>query len=322
MYKTIEQLEEDIEQIKINQLNPEIDPICQCDYSKKEFVTSQIRDKIYRAAVGHHNYDLRANEIFEKGLVEVDGLTENQIQDIHKYLKDKQVYNAHVPFGKDGILRDLEESMSKDPFNCYDLKDVLQCPHLLELVTSKEMIDLAASYLGVPPTLYSMNMWWSSPGHFAQGTQSYHRDVDDFKFLAFIVYLVDIDETNGPHSFIEYTHDQKVFEEKTQKLALSQQIFPPVNNTGHGKDSLYEDNLSEYVNVITGKAGSAYLLDTFGIHRGNGNLIKPRLVFWGRYGLHKNPTTIQTPEPCPLSLVEGRIDMTEEMKYVTRILLK
>ena len=35
-------------------------------HSKKEFVTSQIRDKIYRAAVGHHNYDLRANEIFEK----------------------------------------------------------------------------------------------------------------------------------------------------------------------------------------------------------------------------------------------------------------
>ena len=43
--------------IKINQFNPEIDPICQCDYYKKEFVNSQIRDKIYRAAVGHHNYD-------------------------------------------------------------------------------------------------------------------------------------------------------------------------------------------------------------------------------------------------------------------------
>jgi hypothetical protein len=322
MYKTYEELEQEITDIKKQHLDPNQDPICQTNYDKKEMVTAQIRDKIYRAAVGHHNYDMRANSLFESGFTEIPGLSETQVKDIHVFLEDKLVYNAHVPFGKDGVLRTKDESMASNPFNCYDLKDVLQCPHLLELVTNKTMIDLAASYLGVPPTLYSMNMWWSAPGHPAQGTQSYHRDVDDFKFLAFIVYLVDVDGDTGPHTFIEFTHDQKKFEEKTGLLDLSNQIFPPAMQTGHGQDALFESNLSQYTHVLTGNAGSAFLIDTFGIHRGAGVLKKPRLVFWGRYGLHKNgPACVQVPEPHDWTLVGDRIPQNEETRYVMRVLL-
>ena len=181
-------------------------------------------------------------------------LNKNEIDNILFYLKDKQGYNAHVAKYSDKKLRNWDDSFEYSTFS-YEPNVLLQNNTILDKLIDPHIVSLAQSYLGSFPTMYSINCWWHKIKGGIYGTQNNHRDHDDFKFLAFFIYLTDIDESNGPHVYYSGTKDG-------------------------------EENGKE--NVITGKAGTAILADTFAIHRGQPLQQGNRLLVWWRYGLYLN----------------------------------
>jgi len=313
-------LEEKIQQIKSS--NPE--PTCH--YAAKEKTTQDIINAVNGAIDNRYSVCDSPGDcstLRNQGMLNLGPLlTQEQLDDIDEFLFDKRVYNSHVPYG-DGTPRILKESTDHFPFSCYSPADVIACPHLLEVALDSRILGLVSDYLKCLPTLYSMNMWWSVPHPKTGGIKQWHRDYDDFKFLALFIYLRDVDEETGPHVFVRFTHDQQVFADR-KNLALDdpavRSIFPPSPDTTLlASENLFADD----INILTGSAGDAYLLDTYGVHKGSERLNKFRLVLWLRYGLHRNgPSMAQIPKPFSLDLVKGKdIDFDPTMQYVTRILL-
>ena len=258
--------------------------------------------------------DLEVVKLYQEGLYSLGQVfSSDQLADIHKYLDGKMVYNSHVPPG-DGVKRPLAESSASFHANCFDPEDILGCPHLLEFALSDRIINLTSHYLGCTPTLYSMNMWWTFRGN-SQGVQAWHRDLDGMKFLALFIYLVDVDDNTGPHVFIKFTHDQEIMEKEAGQDCS---IFFPPNPWPYPS---FDHLVGQHIMTLTGNAGSAYLLDTFAIHKGSPNINKPRLVLWLRYGQHQEaPSLAQVPNPYNVD-VKDRLEWNETNKYITRVLL-
>jgi Na+-transporting NADH:ubiquinone oxidoreductase subunit NqrF len=123
-------------------------------------------------------------------------------------------------------------------------------------------------------------------------TQVIHRDYDDFKFLSLILYLTDVDESNGPHVFYPGTHKKE---------------------TPEGVSPL----------VITGPAGTSFMADTYAFHQGKPLQSGRRLAFWARYGLYKNWIyDHDAAGTVPRSVVHDRIQWTEKLRYITRLLFE
>jgi hypothetical protein len=143
------------------------------------------------------------------------------------------------------------------PILSYQVDELITNKIILDIATNQKIVSLVQSYLGSFPTFYSVNMWWSIYTGEVTSTKLTHRDYDDYKFLAFFVYLSDIDENNGPHVYYPNTFDGT--EEKEEI-------------------------------VITGKAGTAILADTYGLHKGQPLESGKRLILWLRFGMFLNNT--------------------------------
>lgn len=197
------------------------------------------------------------NEVEKTGYCVVENfLSQDEINEIVKFTEDIKGYQFHVP-GRAYNTVPQKFSDELDWNVCsYKMNQIFRSPYILKLMTRPDILSLAQEYLGCLPTITAVNLWWSKYTGESFHTQKIHRDYDDFKFLAFFVYLSDVDDNNGPHVYYKNTH----------------------------KGS---DDMSEKV-VITGKAGTAIFGDTYALHHGQPLNSGKRLLFWVRYSLHKN----------------------------------
>ena len=103
----------------------------------------------------------------------------------------------------------MESDVSE--FACYGLPDIAATPHVIEIANDPALISLAEQYLGCVPTIYSLNIWWSRPARDegTRTTQSFHRDIDDYKFLSLFIYLSDVTMETGPHQYAIGTHTKE-----------------------------------------------------------------------------------------------------------------
>lgn len=152
----------------------------------------------------------------------------------------------------------------------YPLETVADCPGLLALINAPQILRHGAGYLGCKPTLASVGVRWSLPTQ-SQGArfQEYHRDVDDWRFLKLFVYLSDVDEGSGPHSYVRTSH-----------------------NTGFDlKAKAYDHSEverrfgAENIVTVTGPPGTTFMADTLGVHRGGRPTTRPRLMLQVQYSL-------------------------------------
>jgi len=181
-------------------------------------------------------------------------LSQDEVEKIKNTLIEQEGYNTHVPKYSDQVLRKLTPDYGFNTLS-YPPTSLLNMPIILNKIVDPYILSLSQAYLGCFPTLYSLNSWWHIHKEQIYGTQNNHRDHDDFRFLALFIYLTDVDETTGPH------------------------VFYPGTQDGSESDKSI---------VITGKAGTAILADTFAIHRGQPLQQGSRLVCWWRYGLNIN----------------------------------
>lgn len=156
----------------------------------------------------------------------------------------------------------------------YRIEQIVAAPGVLELLNHPLVLEVAELYLGCKPTLDNINCWWSYGGRaHAKGTQRFHRDWDNIRGFKLFVYLTDVDMESGPHSFIEGSHRADLLMET--KALTDEAVF-----AAFGKDA---------ERLFCGPAGTCFIADTFGIHKGELPRTRHRLMLAAQYNLTPSP---------------------------------
>jgi phytanoyl-CoA dioxygenase PhyH len=179
-------------------------------------------------------------------------LSPQQIAQMLEYLADKR-----LAF-KDGSRIDPASMPSDKTSADYPLETVLQCPHVLTLANHPLPLAVAHRYIGCAPTISTIGIRWSFPGNakgtMTQGTmtQGFHRDPDDWRFVKLFVHLTDIDAAHGPHVYVAGSH-------RTNGTIFAR---------SYPTDELLRTFGPTRLCTVTGAAGTTFMADTYGIHKG------------------------------------------------------
>jgi hypothetical protein len=150
---------------------------------------------------------------------------------------------------------------------------VARAPHAFEIANDAGVLGIVAEMLGAKPTISYMMAWWSLPaGEAAQHAEKFHRDLDDWRFAKLFCYLTDVDEGSGPHVFVRGSH-------AVNKLTRLRRFSDEEVESAFGRDSVVR---------FTGPAGTCFLENTYGMHRGIPPTRAPRLMFQVLYSLRPN----------------------------------
>jgi hypothetical protein len=140
-------------------------------------------------------------------------------------------------------------------------QSLLDNPDVQKLISDHSILSLAQSYLGVPPILDIVTMWWStmfSHEASAEAAQLYHFDMDRIRWLKIFFYLTDVTATNGPHCYVAKSHKRK---------------GQPVSLLKRGYVRIPDKDIERYypasdIKEITGPRGTIFVADTRGFHKG------------------------------------------------------
>jgi hypothetical protein len=264
-------------------------------------------------------------------------LSTDQLREVVGYFRSVPCYSAHVASYSDGVPRSVDQAARVGTYGSYRIAQALQAPHLLELALNEDLLTLCEHYLGCLPTLYSVHTWWTFAGSAEPGlTHRYHRDPDDHRFLSLFTYLTDVGPNDGPLDLLCGSHQVAQVEARVaayrrahpQAPAVSAaHFFPPMAGGGYdpSNDSIpipYDALFADRRATVVGSAGSAFLADTFALHRGNPPTAHHRLACWIRFGLLKSKTyVLDRTHRIPGSQLSGRLPRGSRMDWVTRLLV-
>jgi hypothetical protein len=155
----------------------------------------------------------------------------------------------------------------------YDLDeaDVVCSLAAQRLLADESLLALAQEYLGAAPVQDMVAMWWSAAAEerpSSAAAQLYHFDLDRLRFLKVFVYLSDVDDSAGPHSYVRGSH------RRTPPMFRADRRF---------NDAEVDDAFAGAPVAITGRRGTVFLADTRGLHKGLPLVHGHRLVFQMEY---------------------------------------
>lgn len=144
----------------------------------------------------------------------------------------------------------------------FDSDQLLELPCVQKLVSDHTFLMIAQDYLGAPPILDLISMWWHTPFQERpdeDAAQLFHFDMDRIKWIKFFIYLTDVYEGNGPHTFIPKTH---------RRFGIPKDIL----RKGYARisDKEASDALGENYQPkeFIGRQGTIIAEDTRGLHKG------------------------------------------------------
>jgi len=179
----------------------------------------------------------------------------------------------------------------------YTWDEVIRAPHLLDIANSPDILQTAELYLGCKPVIDNIGAAWSFPGReTAKGVQRFHRDFDCARCFKLFIYLTDMDEESGPHVYVRGSHRSNILD--SGKAQTDAQI-----TDSFGADAIH---------TITAPAGSWFLEDVYGFHKGLLPISKPRLLVAIEYNLYPSPLSPKK----PLLPADNRYD-----PYINRLFL-
>ena len=235
----------------------------------------------------------------QAGLVtDMPSIDEHTLKDITEYFK---AIPCHDPFRPHlGKFAWNEIPSNETNMGMYTADQIVRSPHVIKIFNQPLLLQLAEAYIGCKPTLDNISCWWSySERSTAKGTQRFHRDFDTLAGFKVFFYLTDVGLENGPHEFIQGSHISELL--GTAKSIPDALLWQNFYNT----DS----------QVITGSAGSSFIADTFGIHRGRLPVTGSRLMLSAQY-------TINTTPHGPLKPIVKNDSFSSLDKFINRIYIK
>ena len=154
-----------------------------------------------------------------------------------------------------------------------DIDKLLPRRAIQEIILDPSLLFLAQEFLGCNPTLCTIAIWFSFPlAHsdsqqrdiqLSHAAQKFHFDMDRIKFINVFIYLTDVDTNSGPFVYVKGSHNQK----------------PPQFRDGRYEDWEIADFYgSQNIIEVTGRAGSIFVANNFGFHKGKPLLSGFRLV--------------------------------------------
>lgn len=257
-------------------------------------------------------------------------LSAEQIAEARTYLDANPVHKGPHIYSFDGRPRPLGEVRQDFPMAAYRFDQVVRAPHLVDAFNDPRLIDFLEAHFGCVPTLYSLNAWWSFPADKPEllHSQFFHRDIDDWRFATLFLYLTDVDGDSGPHQIIRGSHTL----EGTRDLVAMAKVmrrdvtgFSPedsfVNALGPELTANSERLFKEAITDCTGSAGTMWLVNTMGLHRGLMPKTKPRLIVWARYGLGPSVNSADLEQgPIAKRLIPTSLADTPRNRFVNRLL--
>ena len=133
-----------------------------------------------------------------------------------------------------------------------------------QLAFDPYILSIVSGYLGCEPIHVQSNIWFSfssadntSPPVLSQNAQLFHQDKDFIKFIKVFIYLNDVDENNGPHCYIEGSHQED--ELFTKGVPFSTRI---------SDEDITKHYSSDRIKTVTGPAGTIIFGDTCSTHKG------------------------------------------------------
>jgi hypothetical protein len=192
----------------------------------------------------------------------------------------------------------------------YPIETLLAAPEVLRMANSPRVLQLVENVLGCVPTISEINCWWlrhdfdvetAKIRHdfYVETRKNYHRDIDDWAVLRYFIYLTDVDEYHGPHSYIRGSHNRTLNHRRGVDL-----------------DKVYRDLYERRIDV-TGPAGTGILMDPFGLHRGMVPSAGDRLILAVSYSLG---TINYTAPKAPLVTTDLKVDPFVNRLYVRNTL--
>jgi len=154
----------------------------------------------------------------------------------------------------------------------YETEDLASNVQFLSLAMDNEIISLARNYFGAPPKIAFLKAWKVNSGADDLSEMSFHMDHHGHRFLKAFWYLNDVEEGAGHHEYIKKTHYQPSLD-NTLKHApddLKSDLLQKRKMKGKFlmNNDLVNSFFGENVLKIAGKAGTCFVEDTRGLHRG------------------------------------------------------
>jgi phytanoyl-CoA dioxygenase PhyH len=218
---------------------------------------------------GRNNTSAQTAELRDRGFLFIDDLiSAEMLPPMRRFFSENECADPYRPqFGK-FIAPGNAPPQTHVAF--FPNETVIHAPHALEIANNPDVLGIVSGFLGAKPTISLLTAWWSMPSYNgAEEGERFHRDVDDIRFVKLFCYLTDVDEVSGPHMFVPGSQN-------VNKLTAIRRYEDEEVAEAFGKDSL---------NVFTGKAGTTFLENTFGFHRGVPPSRTPRLLFQVLYTL-------------------------------------
>jgi Phytanoyl-CoA dioxygenase (PhyH) len=141
------------------------------------------------------------------------------------------------------------------------------------LCTSRRMLDIANTYLGLWSKLEYVDLWYSVPepqDSSRKASQRWHRDFQDKHLLKAFLYLVDVDEGTGPFEYIPGSAPGGPYSHEWPWRPLGES-YPPGG-------AVEERIPAEAIKTFTGPKGTLLFCNTSGFHRGGFATAKPRVL--------------------------------------------
>ena len=264
------------------------------------------------------------HELGKNGIAFIpDVYTSSEITDLKNYFADREAIHFNDNPGESSAHTARIGSAPGDwRFAVFQQDDISANPIISRVAHSRELIDIAAHYLGAAPTITILTSWWSFPAQLPRGGMQYfHHDRDDFRQVKLFVYLTDVDDRSGPHIFVKKTHSSDVLMEwaqqalpKAESIASFWQWMEFHRKTDETVNQIFP---AEWVTNIVGSRGTSFFEDTRGLHRGLPPQSHNRLIFQICYSLMPKLNETYTPIPRPSGTATDELS-----RYACRLFYK
>jgi hypothetical protein len=238
--------------------------------------------------------------------VAVSELDKNGFYEIPTRLSDEIIdeikqatisFKLFDPFNRDlGDFKKSEIAEKTHVANFYR-HDLTRCKNIVSIANDPGVLRIVQDYLGCKPTISNINMWWSIAGkESAKDAQLFHRDVDDIKFCKLFIYLTDVAEIGGPHTYVKGSSS-------TDKLTKIRR---------YQDSEIIEAFGAENVLHFVKPKGSCFLVDTYGFHKGTLPIENDRLLLQVQYSIN------------PIGIEDYSIKQENQgfQKYINRLILE
>jgi len=159
-------------------------------------------------------------------------------------------------------------------------EEVIRAPGLLELANHPDILGAAELHFGCKPLIDNIGAAWSYPGRdTAKGAQRFHRDYDCAQSFKLFIYVTEVDADCGPHVYVKGSHRSGQIES-----GRAQSDADIIATFG-----------AEAITPIMAPAGSWFLEDVYGFHKGLVPRRKPRLLVGIEYNLYPSPLAPKAP---------------------------